>query len=364
MLRRLAILLCVLALGCGDEVVSDIVSVPARPPEPTPVSAFRSTLGESAVSLAFVGEYIESDGSVNVLFSDGSRLSGNVDVDTGEFDLLLELPAGYHLVSVHDAGTFDLSGSYITGAEYREDYTYLSGTEARWEISLTFDARMILEAKDIDRGTRVHSEARFLEGRTTFTETWDLANGYHEDIRTEYRDSDPFLTQEWVRDELATGVSPDRTGSISLGDDGSGEGRLEWFYDNQITSVYEILQEADGDATATLVYEDPDTLVTPDGIGTYSFEQDNSGEGTYTESYDDGSELTEVDVYGYDDSVTETFTFDDAGTSWSPDVDGTSYLAPDGSGNGEWRRYDSAGVIETCEYELDTAGAISHIDCS
>lgn len=360
----LALAICVLAPGCGDEVVSDIVSVPARPPEPTPVSAFRSTLGEAALNLAFIGEYIESDGSVNVSFSDGSQLSGSVDVNTGDFDLMLDLPAGYHLVSVHDVGNFRLDGEYITGAEYREDYTYLSGAEARWEISIVIGGGMELEAVDVDRGTRVHCDVFFLAGRTTFTETWDLENGYHEDITTEYRDSDPFFTQAWVRDEIATAASPDRTGNIELGADGSGEGRLEWFYDHGITSVYEVLQEADGDATATLVYEDPATNVSPDGNGTYSFQRDNSGEGTYTERYDDGSVFEENEVYGYDDSVSESFTFDDAGTSWAPDVDGTSYTAPDGSGSGAWSRYDASGVTETCEYELDTAGAISEIDCS
>lgn len=363
-LRLLAPLACALLFGCADDAVSDIVSVPVRPPEPTPVTAFRSTLGEAAFTLTYIGNLIQDDGTVDAVFPDGSTLEGFVDVDTGDFELLLELPAGYFLVSVRDEGRFLLDGGYIVGAEYREDYTYIDSTEARWAIDFTLDQSMELNAKDVDRGTRVYCFMRFLQDRITFAETWDLDNGYHEDISTTYRDVDPYVSQDWVRDESATAVSPDRAGSLDFAEDGSGVGRLDWYYDHGITSLYEIVQEADGDATATLVYEDPATTVSPDGDGTYAFEQDNSGSGDYVERYDDGSEFVSVESYGYDGSENETFEFDDAATSWAPDVDGSSFTGSDGSGNGAWSRYDAGGVTETCEYEFDTSGTIQQIDCT
>ena len=361
----LAIGFSVLALGCGDGIVSDIVSVPARPPEPTPVTAFRSTLGESAFSLLFVGDLIESDGTVDAVFTDGSSVEGHVDIDTGEFDLLYQLPNGYFTVSVHDVGRFELDGSYILGADYRENYTYANATEARWDMSLDVDyPAMELDAEDLDRGTRVKCSTRILEGRVNFSETWDLENGYHEDITTVYRDVDPYVSQDWVRDEFATAVKPDRSGSLEFAQDGSGTGRLDWFYDHDITSVYEIVQDASGNATATLVYEDPATTVSPDGEGTYSFAANNSGSGVYTERYDDGSVLVSNDDYGVDGSTDETFTFNDAATIWAVDVDGSSFTEGDGSGTGAWSRYDGDGVTETCEYAFDTTGAIDQIDCS
>lgn len=353
-----------ITLGCGDGIVSDIVSVPARPPEPTPVTAFRATLGESAFSLTFVGELIESDGTVDAIFSDGSTVQGHVDVDTGEFDLLFETPSGYFLVSVHDVGRFILDGPYIQGAQYREEYVYANSAEARWDMSLEVDyPRMELDSTDLDRGTRVRCSTLILENRVSFTETWDLENGYHEDISTVYRDVDPYVSQDWVRDEFATAVKPDRRGALEFADDGSGTGRLDWFYDHGITSVYEIVQAADGSASATLEYEDPDTAISPDGVGTYSYLANNSGSGEYLESYEDGSEFQSFDDYGFNGSTDETFTFDDAATSWEPDVDGISYTAPDGAGTGAWSRYDADGVTETCEYEFDTAGVIQQIDC-
>ena len=191
----------------------------------------------------------------------------------------------------------------------------LSIAEARWDMSLVVDyPAMELDAKDLDRGTRVKCSTRILEGRVNFSETWDLENGYHEDITTVYRDVDPYVSQDWVRDEFATAVKPDRSGSLEFAQDGSGTGRLDWFYDHDITSVYEIVQDASGNATATLVYEDPATTVSPDGEGTYSFAANNSGSGVYTERYDDGSELVSIDDYGVDGSTDETFTFNDAAT--------------------------------------------------
>ena len=366
--RAAAVLLAASAAalpGCGEDLVSDFVAVPARPPEATPVSAFRSTLGEAALSLSFIGPLIESDGSVNAFFSDGSHLTGFVDVQTGEFDLLLELPNGYYLVEVSDIGRFDLDGGYIVGASYREEYRYISGAEARWDVEFDFQGNgMDLDARDVDRDTRVHCDGRFFSGRILLDETWDLENGYHEDISTVYQNVDPYVEQDWVRDEHATAVGPDRSGHFEFAEDGSGEGRFEWYYDHGITSVYEILYEADGDATATLVYEDPGTAVSPDGEGSYAFEQDYSGTGQYTERYDDGSVLTADDVYYSNDSFDETFAFDDASTTWSPDADGESQTAADGSGTGVWRRYDADGVAETCEYEYDSAGVIGDIDCT
>ena len=363
--RYLTAAVLALALGCGDEIVSDIVSVPARPPEPTAVTAFRSTLGESAFTLTLVGNIIESDGTVDAVFSDGSTVQGNVDVDTGEFDLLTEMPSGYFLVSVHDFGRFLLDGGYILGADYREEYTYADDAEARWDMSLDVDyPRMELDSRDLDRGTHVRCSVLILENRVSFSETWDLENGYHEDIATVYRDVDPYVSQDWVRDEFATAVKPDRAGKLDFAEDGSGTGRLDWYYDHGITSVYEIVQDASGNATATLVYEDPGTDVTPDGEGTYSFAANNSGSGDYTESYDDGSQFHSIDDYNVNGSTDETFTFDDAATPWEPDVDGLSSTAPDGAGTGAWSRYDADGVTETCEYEFDTAGAIQQIDCN
>lgn len=366
MFRRLALTTLTLGAltGCGEELVSDIVAVPARPPEATPVTAFRATLGEAAIQLAYVGSYIDENGDVDLLFTDGSTLTGHVNVSTGEFVLDLEIPGGYYLTSVHDEGAFDIVGGYIVGASYREEYTYISGTQARWEIDWTIGGSMELDARDIDRGTKVHCLTRFLGESTRFDETWDLENGYHEDITTIYRDVDPYVEQTWLRDELATAVNPDRTGQLEFAQDGSGEGRLVWLYDHGITNVYEIVQEADGDATATLVYEDPGTDVTPDGEGTYFFEQDNSGEGTYLERYDDGSEFFATDEYGNDDSVNEVYTFDDAATPWTLDLDGGTYTNPDGSGFGTWNRHDADGPVESCSYEFDSAGTIFRIDCS
>ena len=361
---RALLLSFALLAGCGEEIVSDIIAVPSRPADPAPVSSFRETLSEAAIELSYVGALIEADGTVDAEFSDGSSWVGFVDVESGEFDLLYTLPAGYSLISIHDQGAFALDGYTILGADYRETWTYI-GTEARYEIDVTLDgAEMLLDATDLDRGTDVRGLTRFLPVSVVIDETWDLENGYVEDIQTAYFESgEVVVEQTWTRDERSTDVSPDRQGRFEFREDGSGEGRLLWFYDHGITARYEIQQASDGSAIGTLRYEDPGTEVSPDGLGTYAFARNGSGSGEYVESYDDGSELVIQEDYSANGSYDEVFTFDDAATSFTPDADGTTHTRSDGSGDGLWRRYDAGGIEETCEFTFDTAGVTQSLSC-
>lgn len=361
---RALLLFALFAAGCGEEIVSDIISVPSRPADPAPVSSFRSTLSEAAIELSYVGPLIEADGTVDADFTDGSSWVGFVDVDTGEFDLLYTLPAGYNLISIHDKGAFDLEDYSILGADYRETWTYI-GTEARYDITVVLEgAEMTLRAEDLDRGTDVRGTTRFLPISTIIDETWDLENGYLEEIQTGYFDSgEVVVEQTWTRDERSTDVSPDRQGRFEFREDGSGDGRLHWFYDHGITARYEIDQAPDGSAMGALAYEDPGTAVSPDGQGTYQFARNGSGSGEYVESYDDGSVFTIVEEYSANGAYDETFDFDDAATSFAPDADGNTHTWSDGSGDGVWRRYDADGIEETCEFSFDTAGVTQSLSC-
>lgn len=363
--RLFCVLATLLAAGCGEELVSDIISVPSRPADPAPVSSFRSTLSEAAIELSFVGPLIQLDGTVDAEYSDGSSWVGFVDVGSGEFDLLYTLPAGYNLISIHDQGAFDLDGYVIEGADYRETWLYI-GTEARWDVSVALEGNeMTLVAEDLDRGTDVRGTTRFLPLSTIIDETWDLENGYLEEIQTGYFDAGEIVVEQtWTRDERSTAVSPDRQGRFEFREDGSGEGRLDWYYDHGITARYEIEQAPDGSAVGWLVYEDPGTAVSPDGEGLYQFARNGSGTGEYVERYDDGSELVILVDYAANGSFDEVFTFDDAATSFAPDADGTTHTRSDGSGDGVWRRFDADGVDETCEFTFDTAGVTQSLSCN
>lgn len=366
-LRRAALpLLAVLAAGMAG-CAEDLTAVNGRRTGPAPeISVFRDTIGDDALAtVSFLAEV--PDGDFSYTYGDGSTLEGTIDRATGAFDIVQTLPAGYYLVEVRDTGVMEETGGFIARAEYREVQTFVSGAVTRYDVEVEVgNSQLDVRARDLDRGIAIEGVVDSIPSvAVRFVETWSLRDVFIEEIETRYYASGDsrYLRQSWNRDELATAVKPDRTGEFTLNDDGSGAGDLVRYYDHQITSRYAITLATDGTQQSVLTFEDPGTTVSPDGVGIYDYAADYSGSGFYNESYDDGSQLYSEYAFFVDESSDELFRFDDASTSWAPDADGETGYEPDGSGTGTWRRYDATGVIETCAYAFDTAGEVLSLTC-
>lgn len=359
---------CLAALTLGlTACAEDLTAVKGRRTGPAPeISVFRDTIGDDALAtVSFLAEV--PDGDFSYSYSDGSTLEGTIDRNTGAFDILQQLPAGYYLVTVRDTGTMEESGGYISRAVYREEQTFVSGAATRYDVEVDVGySQLDVHARDLDRGIVIDGVVDSIPSvAVRFVENWSLRDVFVEVIDTRYYASGDtrYLRQSWNRDELATAVQPDRTGDFTLNDDGSGAGDLVRYYDNDITSRYAITLETSGRQYSALTFEDPGTAVSPDGLGVYDYAADYSGTGYYNESYDDGSQLYSEYVFNVDESSDELFRFDDASTAFQPDADGDTAYKADGSGTGTWRRYDATGVIETCAYSFDTAGKVLSLDC-
>lgn len=358
-----AVLAGALLAACGD----DLVAVKGRLSDPAPqASAFRDTIADDALTTLYVLEQLP-DGAFDYDFSDGSRLSGTLDRSTGAFDILQELPPGYYLVSVRDSGVveFDGEGGAIA-ADYRETQAFVTGESIDYDVEARFQGNdLSISARELGRGTRIESLADRSVAGIVIRERWSLANVYVEDIELVYhagglRD----VEQHWIRDDLATDVQPDHSGDFTFFRDGTGSGAFVRFFDHDIYAAYTVQLDEGGRQTTELIFEDPATAVTPDGVGLYQYDPDYSGTGLYTERYDDGSELRSDLAFQVDGSTDELFRFDEASTGFSPDTDGETHYRPDGSGTGLWRRHDATGVIETCNYSFDTAGNVLQVDCT
>lgn len=351
--------------GCGD----DFFEVKTKGLEPAPqVSAFHQTLGDPALNVSYLDDVpLDSDGDFTLSFSDGSEWSGNVNVATGAFDVTLELPTGYFLVSVRDAGTlvFD-ENTRVIGADWRQTRSYLDGSQTVYDMDFTIGgSKMLFHARDAARGTVVDGTITETFSLLRIEETWSLENEYRDDVTTTYyKGGNVYVDQQWQRDEIGTKPAPDRTGNFRLRADYSGYGVLTWHYDHGITAEYRITQDSNGAARYDIEYEDPATDFL-DGSGVYELDASYDGTGYYVERYEDGSELRNDYAFHFDGSTDALFRFEDPSTAASPDVDGDTHYAPDGSGEGSWQRYDaSGGVAESCEYTFDSAGTITSLSCT
>ncbi len=364
MRRYLPVMAAALA-GCGD----DFFDVRTKGLEPAPqVSAFHQTLGDPAINVSYLDDApVDSSGDFAVMFSDGSQWSGNVNLGSGAFDVLLELPAGYFLVSVRDAGTLVLNESQrVTGAEWLQTRTYVDGSRVEWEMRFTIaGSKMDFHARNLADGTLVDGTVTETFAKLAIDETWRLENEYRDEVSTSYYNfGDAFVDQDWTRNEIGTNSNPDREGTFLLRSDFSGYGRLTWHYDHGIEARYDITQDSNGAATYTLSYDDPATSFV-DGQGVYQLDASYNGTGYYDESYEDGSSLENDYVFFFDGSTDSTFRFEDPSTPASPDVDGDTHYEPDGSGDGSWQRYDAAGgVAESCQYTFDSGGSITSLACT
>lgn len=364
-MRRLLPLVALVLAGCGD----DFFEVRTKGLEPAPqVWAYHPTLGDPALNVAYLDSIpLDSEGDFTVFFGDGSKWSGNVNVDTGAFDVTLELPAGYFLESVRDAGTLGFTSDlYIVSADWRQTRSYLDASETIFDMDFTIASlEMEFHARNAGDGTRIDGTITESFTQYVIEETWELEDDYRDHVETLYSKTGAYaIRQTWTRDEIGTDPNPDREAEFLIRADYSGDGTLIWNYDHGIRLTYDITQETNGATRYDFVYEDPATSFT-DGQGHYDFAASYDGTGEYTEIYEDASELRNDYLFFYDGSTDVTFRFDSPATTASPDVDGATHYQADGSGNGSWQRYDAlGGIVESCTYDFDSAGSITNLACS
>ncbi len=347
--------------GCGD----DLLDVNGRMVDPAPqISALEETVsGRALIFFDLSGK----DGEFEETREDGSVWSGTVDRDTGAFSTYQEFPTGEYLESIEAQGYVSFNGAGdVYAADFVDWRSYADDTAEGYEtVFWVEDGRVRLEATDRDRGTRVAGEITPLIDHLRIEEERKLSSVYLEEIVTTYygESSDIALEQAWTRDDFATEVVPDRAAEFVIEKDFSGGGQLRWYFDHGIYQVYEVALNSEGGYDSTLVYEDPGTEVEPDGLGSYHFAADYSGDGVYDQSYEDGSTLHvdyEFSVLGETDSV---YRFDEVQTGFAPDIDGQIHYAPFGSGYGQWTRYDADGPVESCVYDFDAAGVVTEMTC-
>ena len=360
--RALALLAFSAALaGCGD----DIIAVKGKIADPAPqVGTFHTVFIIHAYDIASLGQVQTTpNGDFTINYSDGSRFSGNVNRSIGIFTVKLTQPGAFTF-EIDDTGHLDFDGQgNVTHANYIERRRHTDGSEASWNTDFVAGSTTLsLDARE-HGGTHVVSLGTDSSSKLRVDETWSLASIFQEQVSTTYNFSGG-VQQNWTRDDIATAVNPDRTANFNLAADGSGSGSLVWNYDHGISQTYQITLAADGSYDSVITYEDPGTTVSPDGQGTFHVDATYVGSGTYVEKYDDGSRLDIAEMYEIDGSTRDDFTFDDASTAFTPDLEGGNVYFYDGSGNGFWKTHNAVGIAETCTYDFDAAGTISNISCS
>lgn len=362
-MRLLTLAVAAIALSA---CVDDITAANGRIADPTPqAGTFHTVFAENAINIANLDTVSTApNGDFQITYSDGSTFSGNVNRATGAFDVKLLLP-GFFNDEIDDTGTLALNGQgLITAADYVELRHYADGRQDTWDVHFDLAGAMLtVDARERTRGTRVHSVSRSTSNGLFIDETWTLAATFEEQVSTRYSIGSVNIAQQWTRDDLATDASPDRTASFTIYQDGSGDGTLVWNYDHGITQKFGLVLNTDGSYTETLVFEDPGTTVSPDGQGTFAINASYAGNGNYVERYDDGSRLDIAETYNLNGSERDDFTFDDASTTFAPDLDGHNVYQYDRSGNGEYHKHAADGSFETCDYDFDPAGTITNLVC-
>jgi len=358
-----ALCACLPMAGCGN----DIIAVNGKLADPAPeVSALHAVLGSHALDIAYLENIpTNPNGDFSVSYSDGSTFHGNVNHATGNFDVTLDISYSYN-TKIHDVGRLALFGGSVSGATYAETFFYADSSIRSWDDQFTLSGPTLhLHAYEHGRDVTVVSDTTMNSFRVDFVETWDKPSTFHEDVQTSSytTGTGEALHQSWYRDDLATDVSPDRSANFTLYSDGSGSGQLTWFYDHGIYYAYDISLASDGSQDETVVFEDPGTQVSPDGSGTFHFNANLSGTGDYTERYDDGSRMHLLETFATTGSEVVDYTFDDAATAFTPDLDGHQDIHSDGSGSGDWNVHDATGISETCTYDFDTTGSVANLSC-
>lgn len=360
-------LLATAGTGCGDGTF--FVRGELFRPAPA-IPALEESKGEDAYNLVYIAESPSEvpDGTVSVELNGGTTLSGNIDRVAGTFDWTYKYVPSSALATLREYGSLTFGASGLQSATFYGHAIYRDGTEKMYDLQLTVDGNfVVLEGHD-EQNAQIESVTTVAFDRIDVLDIWDLANTYRLEVSTTYfltRSTNVFIRQEIVRDDRTTpGASPDREANFEVYWDLSGVGLETINYGEGVTAVYDTDFFTDGSATEQLTFEDPSTEVSPDAEGLFDYEPDASGDGTYREYYDDGS-LWDADYLfrsTYFDDV--YWTYDMAESPVGVDLDGEIYYVPDQSGTGVYRRYDTGGPVEICDYAFDTEDNITDLSCS
>ena len=374
--RRSLVAALALALAAGAAACAgDITAVNGKRAESAPdVALLRTTYGIDA--LYYVGDLDEvaltPNGDFNDSppgFPDGTLRSGNIDRQTGRFHSTVTWPPGYFYRVVTDTGVLRFgTGNRIIGATYGEDR--LAGSPDPDHFDLTFTQSPV----ELDlQGTLAQGDVEITSSveygsfdRIEVVETQSVPTVYVEHIDSIYPElpGQPALVQTWSRDELATAVSPDTSGGFTLEVDGTGNGEVDWYFDHGITEDWQLAISETAEDVA-IVRQNPATIGT-DGLGHLHLAIDGSGSGYYDLFDPDGSSLSRNYTWFRSGAMAETWSFDDAATSWPVDSSGDTTYNYDGSGGtGDWTRFDGPGhAAETCTYTFDSGDAITSESCN
>ena len=359
----LLLLLAALAAGCGD----DIIAVKGRVADTAPqAGSFHSVFGTHAFDLLDLPQVTDASGNFSVTYGDGTTFSGHLDATTGAFSATLALTQSF-TTTITDEGTLTLLAGQVVSAKYLETRDFADGTDAHLDCGFTWDGSTLhLDARERERGLVISSDTTSFSSELQLDEVFTLPATFVEHVSTVYgfQSAGYAVSQQWDRDDLATDVAPDRTASFQLKADGSGSGSELFQYDLGITQTFVITISTNGAYTSSVTFEDPGTAVSPDAQGIFSVDPNYVGSGTWVARYDDGSRESILEQYYLDGSVSDDFTFDDASTTFTPDLEGRNFFYYDGSGYGFWNIHGPAGVIATCTYSFDIAGAVSGLACT
>jgi hypothetical protein len=365
--RRIGFATALLALLAGSGCVNDLIAVKGRISDPAPQVGFiHETLGTSALEVQDL-DYITTNPNGDFSVDYGSSIwVGNVNFSTGAFDATLTY---YYdaLESIHDVGQLTFNAGRIVTADYTETRAFADATTLQYRMRFAIISDTLnLHGVNLDDGTVIDSSVQSLIDRLQVHETWTRPSVSREIVNTAYFGGGSLFQfqQDWTRDDFATDVAPDIGSTVTINADNSGVGTLTSYFDHGITRIYHVSQSSDGSSVSTLTYEDPTTLVSPDGLGSYSFDANNVGTGTYAETYDDGSRYDVSYKFYVNGATDETYSYDDVSTPFKPDLDGKNDYLRDGSGQGLWHVHDKVGVTQTCQYFFDSSGTVSNLACN
>ena len=248
------------------------------------------------------------------------------------------------------------NGSYTT------TYLLRNGGEVVWTVEYTVlaDGRTRLTTGTSNEGESYESKQTFLDDGTIIAEeTYFYLEGTY--IVDGVYEDDGRFNGEYIYDSNETpDVNPDYTIVQTENADGSIEQIYEGIEDGWSNSyVYTV--NALGETDYVFTGDDPVTSVSPDYSGAYHYAADGSGEGGYERTYEDGSVLSVEDVIFADQSLNQSWIFNDAATLQDIDQTGEMSYAADGSGSGTVTTFVEGGESQTCTLDIDVDGTTTTV---